>query len=81
MTDRAAHAITLQAIRETRALLGDRVHHTPMLASETGCRVTEAATGRRIRGGRLFLKAEHLQKTCSFKPRAALARIQSMSAA
>jgi threonine dehydratase len=73
--------VTLAGIRETRLLLGDRVHHTPMLGSETGGRVAAAATGVRPKGGRLFLKAEHMQKTGSFKPRAALARIQSLTPA
>jgi threonine dehydratase len=71
--------VTLDRIIETRRLLGDRVHHTPMLSSETAGRILEAATGVRPKAGRLFLKAEHLQKTGSFKPRAALARIQSMT--
>ena len=77
MSDRA---VTLAAILETRTLLGDRVHHTPMLSSETAGRVAGEASGVRLKGGRLFLKAEHMQKTGSFKPRAALARVQSMTA-
>ncbi|HEY3336563.1 MAG TPA: threonine/serine dehydratase [Candidatus Limnocylindrales bacterium] len=77
MSDRS---VTLARIVETRLLLGDRVHHTPMLSSETAGRVTRAATGARPKGGRLFLKGEHMQKTGSFKPRAALARIQSLTA-
>ncbi len=39
----------------------------------------DAATGVRLADGRLYLKAEHLQKTGSFKPRAALARISSLT--
>lgn len=71
--------VTLAAIHETRELLRARVHHTPMLSSTTAARVAGAATGTRLGDGRLYLKAEHLQKTGSFKPRAALARISSLT--
>jgi threonine dehydratase len=77
MSDRP---VTLAGIAETRLLLGDRVHHTPMLSSETAGRITAAAAGVLPKGGRLYLKAEHLQKTGSFKARAALARVQSLTA-
>ncbi len=73
-------AVTLAAIRETRGLLGDRIHRTPMLSSATAARFVEAATGAALADGRLYLKAEHLQKTGSFKVRAALARISSLTA-
>jgi threonine dehydratase len=78
--DRSARDITLAAIRETRQLLGDRVHHTPILTSATAARVAGEAIGRPLGGGGLYLKAEHLQKTGSFKPRAALARVNAMTA-
>ena len=71
--------VTLDAIRETRRRLEGRIHRTPMLSSATAARSIEAATGAAIADGRLYLKAEHLQKTGSFKPRAALARISSLS--
>ncbi len=61
-------------------MLAGRVHHTPMLSSATAGRVSEAAKGVHIGERRLYLKAEHLQKTGSFKPRAALARISALSA-
>ncbi len=77
MSDRP---VTLAGIVETRVLLGDRVHHTPMLSSATAGRVTAEATGVLPKDGRLYLKAEHLQKTGSFKARAALARVQSLTA-
>jgi threonine dehydratase len=73
--------VTLAGIRTTRSTLAGRIHHTPMLSSETAARVTGAAAGVRLADGRLYLKAEHLQKTGSFKPRAALARISSLDAA
>lgn len=72
--------VTLAGIRETRTLLGSRVHHTPMLSSATAARVAGHNAGASLADGRLYLKAEHLQKTGSFKARAALARISSLSA-
>jgi threonine dehydratase len=71
--------VTLAGILETRALLGDRIHHTPMLSSTTAARVAEHHGGSRLADGRVYLKAEHLQKTGSFKARAALARISSLT--
>src|SRR5512141_1784196 len=70
--------VNLAAIREMRVLLRRRVHHTPVLSSATAARVAWAASGSPLEDGRLSLKAEHLQKTGSFKPRAALARISSL---
>lgn len=74
-----AAAITLERIRATRELVGPRVHHTPLLASSTAARVIRSATGVGIADDRLYLKAENFQKTGSFKPRAALARIASLA--
>ncbi len=71
--------MTLAGIVEIRALLGDRVHHTPMLSSSTAARVATHHAGAELADGRLYLKAEHLQKTGSFKARAALARISSLT--
>jgi threonine dehydratase len=72
--------VTLAAIRATRQVLAGRIHHTQLLSSATAGRVAGAASGVRLADGRLYLKAEHLQKTGSFKPRAALARITSLTA-
>src|SRR5690348_13795964 len=72
-------AVTLDAIRVTRARLGNRIHHTPLLSTATGARVAVEATGVRLADGRIHLKAEHLQKTGSFKPRAALSRIEALT--
>jgi len=71
--------ISLAAIRATRQTLAGRVHHTPLMSSATAARVVTAATGARLADGRLYLKAEHLQKTGSFKPRAAFARISALT--
>jgi threonine dehydratase len=56
-----------------------RIHHTPLLSSATAARDALAATGRRVADERVHLKAENLQKTGSFKPRAALSRIASLT--
>jgi threonine dehydratase len=74
------HLVTLDRILAARERITGRVHRTPMLSSATAARRVEAATGARIGDGRLFLKAEHLQKTGSFKPRAALSKLTSLSA-
>ena len=70
--------VTLAGIRATRTTLGSRIHHTPMLSSATAGRIAGSAAGVHLAEGRVYLKAEHLQKTGSFKPRAALARISSL---
>jgi threonine dehydratase len=72
--------ISLGAIRAMRARLRGRIHHTPMLSSASAANMARSATGARLADDRLYLKAEHLQKTGSFKPRAALARIASLDA-
>ena len=54
--------VTLDAIREARARIADRVHRTPMFSSQTLASML---------GAPVFLKAENLQKTGSFKPRGA----------
>jgi threonine dehydratase len=71
--------ISLAAITATRGRLAGHVHHTPLLSSSTAARAVGEATGVRLADDRLYLKAEHLQKTGSFKPRAALARIASLT--
>jgi threonine dehydratase len=70
--------VTLDGIQATRNTLAGRIHHTPMLSSATAARVAGDAAGGRLADSRLYLKAEHLQKTGSFKARAALARISSL---
>lgn len=76
----AHDALTLERIRAAREALAGQLHRTPMLSSATAARVVRAATGVEVADGRVYLKAEHLQKTGSFKPRAALTRIASLGA-
>jgi threonine dehydratase len=70
--------VSLPQILAARDVVSGRLHRTPMLGSETAARVVEAATGARLADGRVHLKAEHLQKTGSFKVRGALARIEGL---
>jgi threonine dehydratase len=71
--------VTLDRIHAARERITRRVHRTPMLSSATAAEVAGAATGARIADDRIFIKAEHLQKTGSFKPRAALSKLTSLS--
>jgi threonine dehydratase len=59
--------------------LAGRVHRTPLLSSRTAARFVESASGAALGDGRVYLKAEHLQVTGSFKPRAASSRIAALS--
>jgi threonine dehydratase len=77
----ADRLVSLDRIRAARERIDGRIHRTPILSSATAARLVEAATGARIGDGRLYVKAEHLQKTGSFKPRAALSKLTSLSAA
>lgn len=61
--------ITLADIREARAWIAGRVHRTPMLTSQ--------ALAREV-GRPVFLKAENLQKTGSFKFRGATNAIRRL---
>lgn len=75
----AGSIVTLARIEAARELIDDAVHRTPMLSSVTAARVVEVATGVRVGDGRVYLKAEHLQKTGSFKPRGMTARVASLT--
>jgi threonine dehydratase len=50
-----------------------------MLSSRTAAALVEAATGVKLGDGAVFLKAEHLQKTGSFKPRGMVAKVASLT--
>ncbi len=71
--------VGLARIREARLVIADRVHRTPILGSAAAARLVTANRGVRLAGERLYLKAEHLQKTGSFKPRGMTARVASLS--
>ena len=71
--------VGLAEIVAARARVGDRVHRTSMLASSTAARFVRAAGGPDLADSRLYVKAEHLQKTGSFKPRGLTNRILTLS--
>ena len=86
MSDRKTHDVTLADVRAAAARIRGRVHRTPLLASRTAGRVIAERQGIRLGAGppadgapRLFLKAEHLQLTGSFKPRGALNKIVQLT--
>lgn len=64
--------VPLEAIEQARSRIRGRVHRTPLLSSRT--------LGERT-GTELYIKAECLQKTGSFKIRGVLNRIAELSAA
>lgn len=72
--------VDLRAIEAAREVIAGRVHRTPLLSSTAAAAVMARATGVRAGGDRLYLKAEHLQKTGSFKPRGMTARVAALSA-
>jgi threonine dehydratase len=67
--DEAALDVPLAEIEAAADRLRGRVHRTPILSSTTAADWIRRATGVAIADGRLNLKAEHLQKTGSFKAR------------
>ncbi|HEX8026673.1 MAG TPA: pyridoxal-phosphate dependent enzyme, partial [Candidatus Limnocylindrales bacterium] len=68
-----------ERIAAARARIAGKVHRTPMLASETAARVIRSATGAEVAGGTLYLKAEHLQKTGSYKPRGMVNKVATLT--
>ena len=78
--DPDALLVGLDAIEAARDGLAGRVHRTPLLSSATAGRIVERVTGSRPAGGVIHAKAEHLQVTGSFKPRAASTRVAALTA-
>ncbi len=68
----------MDGVRAARERIAGRVHRTPMLSSATAARMLRDAGGPRIADDRLYVKAEHLQRTGAFKARAALSRLTSL---
>jgi threonine dehydratase len=71
--------VTPEQIDIARGRIADATHRTPMLSSSTAARAVEAATGVRLGDGRVYLKAENLQKTGSFKPRGMVSKLASLT--
>jgi threonine dehydratase len=76
MTD---HIVSLAQIQAARPFVASRVHRTPMFSSATAAAFVERATGTKLADGRVYLKAEHLQKTGSFKPRGMTWKVASLT--
>ncbi|HEX7222930.1 MAG TPA: threonine/serine dehydratase [Candidatus Limnocylindrales bacterium] len=71
--------VGLAEIDAARRRIAGLVHRTPMLSSATAARVLARSGGARIAGDRLYVKAEHLQKTGSFKARGLSNRIATLT--
>jgi threonine dehydratase len=76
-----ADIVSLDAILAARAVVAGRVHRTPMLSSATAARILALAGGPAVADARIFLKAENLQVTGSFKPRGMTNKVASLTAA
>jgi threonine dehydratase len=80
------HELPFEAIRRAEATLEGRIHRTPILSSRTAAALAGEALGIRLGAGsrsdrvpRLFVKAEHLQVTGSFKVRGATNRAAQLT--
>jgi threonine dehydratase len=71
--------VPLDRIVAAREALAGHVHRTPLLSSTAAAAQLASAGGPRLADGRLYLKAEHLQKTGSFKARATWTKVRSLS--
>lgn len=71
--------VPLSDIEAAAARLQGLVHRTPLLDSSTAAAWAGRAAGVRLGDDRLYLKAEHLQKTGSFKARGMTNRILTLS--
>jgi threonine dehydratase len=71
--------VSVAEIEAARARIGGLVHRTPVLTSSTAARWVGVASGVALADDRLYLKAEQLQKTGSFKARGMSNRIATLS--
>jgi threonine dehydratase len=74
------HLVALERFHAARRVLEGRIDATPILSSATAGRVL-AERGIRVGGGRVYAKAEHLQRTGAFKIRGATNMLAALSAA
>jgi threonine dehydratase len=70
--------VPYSAIEDAAGRLDGYVHRTPTMSSMTAARWLREATGVRVADGLLYLKAEHLQKTGSFKARGMTNRMATL---
>jgi threonine dehydratase len=79
MPDSPDHIVPLAELEAARVRIDGVVHRTPLLSSMTAAAWTRSATGVDVADGRIYLKAEHLQKTGSFKARGMTNRIATLT--
>lgn len=79
--DRADHIVAPAEVDEARRRIAGLVPRTPVLTSTTAAAWIVAAGGPPIADERLYLKAEHLQRTGSFKARGMTNRILTLDPA
>ena len=79
MHESSDHLVPTSELQAARARLAGRVARTPLLTSSTAARWIRAASGVRLGDDTLYLKAEHLQRTGSFKARGMTNRIATLS--
>jgi threonine dehydratase len=79
MRESSDHLVPLDEFRAARERLAGRVARTPMLTSSTAARWIQRSSGVRLADDTLYLKAEHLQRTGSFKARGMTNRIATLS--
>jgi threonine dehydratase len=80
VTETTTLPVGIDDILAARERIAGRVHRTPLLSSSTAARAIAAAGGPRLAQDRLYVKAEHLQKTGSFKARGMTNRIATLGA-
>src|SRR4051812_40020195 len=78
MPETLDHVVSLADIEAAASRLDGLIHRTPLLTSVTAGDWARRARGIPVGEGRLFLKAEHLQKTGSFKARGMTNRISTL---
>jgi threonine dehydratase len=78
MSETSSLLVTIDEIVAARERIAGRVHRTPLLSSMTGAAWTTVATGVSLRDDQLYLKAENLQKTGSFKPRGMTNKVETL---
>ncbi len=78
MRETSDHLVPLGEFTAARERLVGRVTRTPLLTSSTAARWVREGTGIRLGNDTLYLKAEHLQRTGSFKARGMTNRIATL---
>jgi threonine dehydratase len=79
--DTSERIVGLSELRSARERIAGRVHRTPMLSSAAAATIVRDAHGIELADQRLYVKAEHLQKTGSFKPRGMTNRVLALDEA